>query len=136
MSFFLYLVSFNHYIYADTIKDSWYIYFYFLSVLHGHLVFSSQPQRSMTSDFHPRFYPLLFLSILILEKESVFSLILLSAKQENYWYHFYNVFGMTRSLTGDWSWDLRMVLFAELHLTCIWNWGGFWKYKLMCFDWL
>jgi len=24
-----------------------------------------------------------------------------SAKQGNYWYHFYNVFGMTRSLTGD-----------------------------------
>jgi len=24
-----------------------------------------------------------------------------SAKQENYWYHFYNVFSMTRSLTGD-----------------------------------
>ena len=23
-----------------------------------------------------------------------------SAKQGNYWYHFYNVFGMTRSLTG------------------------------------
>jgi len=27
----------------------------------------------------------------------------LSAKQGNYWYHFYNVFGMTRSLTGDWT---------------------------------
>jgi len=26
---------------------------------------------------------------------------MLSAKQGNYWYHFYNVFGMTRSLTGD-----------------------------------
>ena len=25
---------------------------------------------------------------------------MLSAKQGNYWYHFYNVFGMTRSLTG------------------------------------
>ena len=24
-----------------------------------------------------------------------------SAKQGHYWYHFYNVFGMTRSLTGD-----------------------------------
>ena len=23
-----------------------------------------------------------------------------SVKQGNYWYHFYNVFGMTRSLTG------------------------------------
>jgi len=25
---------------------------------------------------------------------------MLSAKQGNYWYHFYNVFGMTRSLIG------------------------------------
>jgi len=24
------------------------------------------------------------------------------AKQGNYWYHFYNLIGMTRSLTGDW----------------------------------
>ena len=28
------------------------------------------------------------------------------AKQGHYWYHFYNVFGMTRSLTGDWTRDL------------------------------
>ena len=26
---------------------------------------------------------------------------MLSAKQGNCWYHFYNVFGMTRSLTGE-----------------------------------
>ena len=32
---------------------------------------------------------------------------MLSAKQGNYWYHFYNVFGMTRSLTRNWTWDLR-----------------------------
>jgi len=29
-----------------------------------------------------------------------------SAKQGNYWYHFYKVFGMTRSMTGDWTCDL------------------------------
>jgi len=29
-----------------------------------------------------------------------------SAKQGHYWYHFYNVFGMTRSLTGDSTRDL------------------------------
>ena len=28
---------------------------------------------------------------------------MLSSKQGNYWYHFYNVFGMTRSFTGDWT---------------------------------
>ena len=43
--------------------------------------------------------------ILILEKEPVFPFSMLSAKQENY--HFYNVFGTTRSLTGDWSLDLQ-----------------------------
>jgi len=26
-----------------------------------------------------------------------------SAKQGHYWYHFYNFFGMTRPLTGDWT---------------------------------
>jgi len=26
---------------------------------------------------------------------------MLSAKQWNYWYHFYNIFGMTRSFIGD-----------------------------------
>ena len=31
---------------------------------------------------------------------------MLSAKQGYYWYHFYNVFGMTQSLTGDWTPDL------------------------------
>ena len=35
--------------------------------------------------------------ILIIEKESVFPFSMLSAKQGNYWYHFYNVFGMTRA---------------------------------------
>ena len=45
-------------------------------------------------------------SILILQKEPVFPFLMLSAKQGNYWYHFYNVFGMTRSLTGDWTREL------------------------------
>jgi len=39
--------------------------------------------------------------MLILEKETVFAFLMFSAKQGNYWYHFYNVFGMTGSLTGD-----------------------------------
>ena len=33
--------------------------------------------------------------------EPVFPFIMFSAKQGKYWYHFYNVFSMTRSLTGD-----------------------------------
>jgi len=55
----------------------------------------------MTSDFEGLFYPLHFLTILILEKQPVFPFLMFSAKQGNYWYHFYNVFGMTRSLSGD-----------------------------------
>ena len=47
-----------------------------------------------------------YFSILILEKEPVFPFFMISAKQGNYWYHFYNVFGMKRSLTGDWTRDL------------------------------
>ena len=64
--------------------------------------FSSPPQWPMTSDFEgflSRFYPLHFCPIVILEKEPVFCFWMLSAKQ----YHFYNVFGMTRSLTGTFS---------------------------------
>ena len=73
-----------------------------LSVLCGHLFFSSPPQRPMISDFEVFLSQILSITfinpILILEKEPV---LVLSAKQGNYWYHFYNVFGMTRSLTGD-----------------------------------
>ena len=31
---------------------------------------------------------------------------MLRSKQGKYWYHFHNVFGMTRSLTRDWTRDL------------------------------
>ena len=64
----------------------------------------------MTSDFEgfsiPDFIHYIYFPILILEKEPVFPFSMLSAKQGHYWYHFYNVFGMTRSLTGDWTRDL------------------------------
>ena len=67
--------------------------------------FLSPPQRPMTSDFEgftiPDLIHYIYFPILILEKEPVFPFLMLSAKQGNYWYHFYNVFGMTRSLTGD-----------------------------------
>ena len=49
-----------------------------LSVLRGHSVFSSPPQRPMTSDFKgfsiPEFTHCIYFPILILEKEPVFSL--------------------------------------------------------------
>ena len=72
--------------------------------------FPSLPQRPMTSDFkgfsNPDFIHYIYFPILILQKEPVFPFLMFSAKQGHYWYHFYNVFGMTRSLTGDWTRDL------------------------------
>ena len=60
-----------------------------------------------SKDFLSKILSISFIfNILILEKEPVFPFLMLSAKQGNYWYHFYNVFGMTRSLTGDWTRDL------------------------------
>ena len=67
--------------------------------------FPSPPQWPPT-DFYTRSYPLHYFLILILEKEPVFPFSMLSAKQGKYWYHFHNVFGMTRSKTGDWTRDL------------------------------
>ena len=58
-----------------------------------------------SKDFYTRCYLLHYFLILILEKEQVFPFSMFSAKQGNYLYHFYNVFGMTRSLTGDWTRD-------------------------------
>ena len=59
--------------------------------------FPSPPQRPMTQSRLRRIkctrsYPLHYFLILILEKEPVFPFSMLSAKQGNYWYHFYNVF--------------------------------------------
>ena len=72
-------------------------------------VFSAPPKQPMTSDFEgfkSKIYPLLYFPTLILEKEPEFLFLMFSAKQGNYWYHFYNIFGMTRTLTRDWTWDL------------------------------
>ena len=78
-----------------------------LSVLLG--VFSSRHNGQWPptlKNFYTRSYPLHYLLILILEKEPVFPFSMLSTKQGYYWYHFYNVFGMTLSLTGYWTRDL------------------------------
>jgi len=50
--------------------------------------------------FYPWFYLLhLFSYLNSLEREPVFPFSMFSAKQGNYWYRFYNVFGMTWSTT-------------------------------------
>ena len=81
-----------------------------LSVLRGHAGFfiptTTANDLRLPKIFYPRFYPLHLFSVFILEKEPVFPFLMFSAKQESYWYHLYNVFGMTRSLTGDWTRDL------------------------------
>ena len=59
-----------------------------------------------SKDFYPRFYPLHLIFYPNSWKKSVFPFLMFSAKQWHYWYHFYNVFGITRSLTGDWTRDL------------------------------
>ena len=53
--------------------------------------------------------------MLILEKEKVFPFLMLSAKQGNFWYYFFNVFGMIRFLTGDWTRDLTNLEPALYH---------------------
>ena len=83
------------------------IIFYSVQLLRGHSVFSSPPQWPMTSDFERFLYQILSITLFsylnLWERASTFSMV--SAKQGNYWYHFYNVFGMTRSLTWDWTRD-------------------------------
>ena len=70
-----------------------------MSVLRGHSVLSSPPLRPMTSDFegfstpdfiHYIFFPIFFPYLNSKERASI-SLLMLSAKQGNYWYHFYYV---------------------------------------------
>ena len=100
----MYAISWNN------LVQSVYVFVFLLfdlSVLRGHSFFHPRHncQWPPTSkDFYPRLYPLHFVCpILIFKKEPVFPFVMLSAKQVNYWYHFYNVFGMTLSLTGDWT---------------------------------
>ena len=71
----------------------------------------------MTANFEgfsiPDFIHYIYFPILILEKEPVFPFLMFSAKHRNY--HFYNFFGMTRSLTEDWTWDLPHSMPALYH---------------------
>ena len=96
----------------------YFLVFWLLSVVRGHSFFHPchKGQWPLTSkDFYTRSYPSHFCPILNLEKEPVFSFLMLSAKQGNYWYHFDNIFGMKRFLTGDWTWDLQYAKPALYH---------------------
>ena len=71
-----------------------------LSVLPGHSFFfipaTTANDLRLRRIFLSQILSITFFNYLISwERASMFS-----AKQGNYWYHFYNVFGMTRSLTG------------------------------------
>ena len=90
-----------------------------LLVLHDHSFFfipaTTANDLRLRRISIPDFINEIFCPIFILQKEPVFPSLMLSAKQGNYWYHFYNVFGMTRSLTGDWTWDLPHSMPALYH---------------------
>ena len=79
-----------------------------LSVLRGHSFFSSPPQRPMTSDFEGFLYNYitLFSYLNSWERASIYPFQCWVLNKGTTWYHFYNIFGMTRSLTGDWFRDL------------------------------
>ena len=82
-----------------------------LSVLCGHSVFSSPPQRPMTSDFEGFLYQILSITIFsYLNSWERASISLFNVEC-----YFYNVFGMTRSLTGDWTQDLPHSMPALYH---------------------
>ena len=59
-----------------------------LSVLRGHLVFSSPPQRSDFEGFLSQILSITCLSYLNSSERASISLLMLSAKQGHYWYHF------------------------------------------------
>ena len=63
-------------------------------------------KRKTSKDFYPRFYSLYSCPILNLEKEPVFPFSMLVLNKGTTGTIFIKVFGMTRSLTGDWTWDL------------------------------
>ena len=63
-----------------------------LSVLRGHSVFFIPATTANDLRFSiPHFIHYIYCPILIHEKEPVFPFLMLSAKQGNYWYHFYNM---------------------------------------------
>ena len=89
-----------------------------LSVVRGHWFFHPRHNGQWpptSKDFYTRSYTLHYFLILFFRKSQYLPCSMLSAKQGHYWYHFYNAFGMTRSLTGDWTWDLPLSKPALYH---------------------
>ena len=56
---------------------------------------------STSKDFHPDFIHYIYLNSSERANVSIFNV--RCQIKGNYWYHFYNVFGMTLSLTGGWT---------------------------------
>ena len=73
--------------------------FDFLSVLRAHMVFHPRHNGQWPPTFLSQMLSITFFSLLNYSERASISLLMLSAKQENYWYHFYYVFW---SLSGDW----------------------------------
>ena len=119
-------IHFRPFIFCLTVDRCDFYVFYLFSVRLAFVgsawsfgFFSSPPQRPMTFDFEgfsiPDFIHYICVLFLFFRKSQYFHVLMLSAKQGNYWYDFYNVFGMTRSLTGDWNWDLPHSMPALYH---------------------
>ena len=80
-----------------------------MSVLLGQSFISSPPQRPMASDFEGFLYQILSITLFYFlnswERASI-SLFNVECQTRELRVPFYNVFGMTRPLTGDWTRDL------------------------------
>ena len=61
----------------------------FCVVSHFFIPATTANDLRLRSIFYPRFYPLHFFPHLISSERASISLLMLSAKQGNYWYHFY-----------------------------------------------
>ena len=68
-----------------------------------HTGWSVYPIPSLFAGYSCCFFRVRLLSVLRGHSRASISLFNVDVKQRNYWYHFYNIFGMTQPLTGDWT---------------------------------
>ena len=89
---------FKYFLAFDCVSSMW-SFFFFIPAITAMI--------SNLEGFLNQILSITFLPVLILEKEPVFSILILSARQGHYWYRFYNV-------TGDWTWDLLHLMPAPI----------------------
>ena len=117
------LQSNSYFLDQESVQDSWKVTFLFFAfdiclfcvVIRFFIPATTANDLRLRGIFYPRFYPLHLFSYLNSWERASISLWMFSAKQGKYWYHFCNVFGMTRSLSGDWTRDLPQPMPAFYH---------------------